>query len=320
MAHDWMLTKDELRQMRLMVWLVEEAEGDVPDPSGYYKDDELYGLARKDLLSLEARGWVRPWFSGGGALTSLSVAVESAGRSAAGTLRQTWNDRGKRRLAARTALVAWLYDQDATETMSAAVSLQGIHVSPYAAFYGDLFSVEEIDRASAWLKRHELIDGVPVAEADGPVRAYLTDAGVRCAEHFASDATAYVEAQRSQQTGQGQTVWNVNGQVQYATGDHSQQVINVGHTAEDLAVALRGLAEVVTTLGLAVQDDDLDALAEEAARDLASEQPTGEPAKRLLDRLRSVTARAGDTALTAAVTLGVNAAASDLGSLLAGMG
>lgn len=78
------------------------------------------------------------------------------------------------------------------------------------------------------MKRHELIDGPLAAEFDGPIRAYLTDAGVRCAEHFDSDATAYVEAQRHQQTEQGQTVWNVNGQVQYATGEHAQQVINVG--------------------------------------------------------------------------------------------
>lgn len=320
MAHDWMLTEDEIRQMRLMVWLVEESEGDIPDPVGFYGDDSAYELARRDVQALAARGLVRPWFSGGASLTSLSMGLEPEGRRVAASVRQMWDDRGKRRLAARTAVVAWLYDQDAIETPSASISLQGIHTSPYGTFYGDLLSGEEVDRASAWLRRHELIDGSSVAQFDGPVRAYLTDGGVRCAEQCDGDATAYVEAQRSQQTGQGQTVWNVNGQVQYATGDHARQVINVGQTADDLALALRGLAELVRRLGLSVPEDELDALAEEAARDLAGERPTGQPTKRFLDRMRAVVGRAGDTALTSAVTLGVNAAASDLTALLAGLG
>lgn len=82
----------------------------------------------------------------------------------------------------------------------------------------------------------------------GPVRLYLTDAGVTCAEDFESDAARYVDAQsRGSKSGPTVNIGNNSGPFQLG-GDHAHQVQNIGANADDLQKLVSGLAEMVRTL------------------------------------------------------------------------
>lgn len=318
---EWRLTEHETRIFRLLVWLVDQDKGNsIIDVGPFYDDDETRAnQARDDVHDLEDRGFVRPVFGGGGSLETISALVEPAGRSTAGKLRQEWRHQPARRGACRSALVAWLYEIDATETPDNAVPWDDFQATEHGSFYGDPFTEDDVDRAAGWLQRRSLIDGTNVAERQGPVTGYLMDRGVTCAEQYGCDVNAFVHA-ADMEPRVGAT-FNVNGQnVQVATGSQSQQTISIGQTAQDLAVALRGLTEMVQQLGFANGSDELDRLTEEAVADITSSQPTGEPARGLLDRLRAVASRQGNQALTTAVTLGVTAAADDVAALVAAVG
>lgn len=318
---DWRLTAHEIRLFRLLVWLVEQDNGSsITAVAPFYDNDESRAnQARDDVRDLEDRGFVRPVIGGGGCLGTISAMVEPAGRSTAGRLQREWRHQPARRAACRSALVAWLYDVDATETPNNAVTWDDFPGTEHGSFYGDRFTADELDRAAAWLQRRDLIQGTAIAERQGPITGYLTDRGVTCAEQYACDVNAFVHAADMEQ--RAGATFNVNGQnVQVATGNQSQQTITIGQTAQDLALALRGLTEMVQQLGFADDGDDLNRLTEEAVTDITSPRPTGAPARGLLERLRAVASRQGNQALTTAITLGVTAAADDVAALIAAVG
>jgi len=60
----------------------------------------------------------------------------------------------------------------------------------------ELFSEADLENAADWLRRNGLVGGATVDQALGPVRLYLSNEGVRCAEDFASDTNAYMADQR----------------------------------------------------------------------------------------------------------------------------
>jgi hypothetical protein len=320
-APAWQLTADERRLALLLVWLVEQDRGSsIIEVESFYENDEARaGQARDDVRDLEARGWAGSVFGGGGSLGSLSAMVEPAGRSAAGAIRQNWQNQPARRAASRSALVAWLYEVDAVEVPSSAVDWYGIIDTEHGHFYGDAFTAAELERAAAWLQRNDLVQGPSAAELDAPLLAYLTDRGVTCAEQYGCDVNAFKEAQDTPQRG-GHT-FNVNAHNdQMATGDQSQQTITIGQTAQDIAIALRGLGEMARELGLADDAADLDQLTEEAVADITSPNPTGRPAQRLLARVQALASRASSQAVATAVTLAVTAASDDVAALVGALG
>jgi hypothetical protein len=71
----------------------------------------------------------------------------------------------------------------------------------YGTWLAEPFLEADLDAAAAWLHRQRLIDGMTVDESQGPVRLYLTDAGVACAEEFCSDTARFVAARRTNETG-----------------------------------------------------------------------------------------------------------------------
>ena len=50
--------------------------------------------------------------------------------------------------------------------------------------------------AVGWLHRQGMVKGTIASGCEGPVRLYLTDAGVACTEEFGSDTARYLAAQR----------------------------------------------------------------------------------------------------------------------------
>lgn len=101
--------------------------------------------------------------------------------------------------------------------------------------------------------------------------------------------------------------WNVTGeQVQVATGDHAQQSINLGATAEQIGLGLQGVVEYLQRLALLrtpESQEEVRVLAAEAVADLKSDAPTGEPARRFLEWGKDCVRKGGTNATVAASTV-----------------
>lgn len=236
---DWVLSHEQSRQLRLLTWLAEQDDG-IFALGALYRGDEEAALARRDVTALGELGLVRPVTGGGPSLATVQASITAAGRARAGELTARQRDRAGRQWACRSALMAWLYDVDAVETMERSRTWDGFLADTRSTYFGDQFSEQDVDRAAAWLYRHELIDGVTVAEADGPVRAYATDEGVRCVERFDADVRQYLDAmEHAPLAPQGAPTYHVQAtNVQMATGNRSHQAMTA---ADKITAATSGL-------------------------------------------------------------------------------
>jgi hypothetical protein len=102
--------------------------------------------------------------------------------------------------------------------------------SRHGTWFAEPFTEKDLDTAAAWLQRQEMVDGITVDAAEGPVRLYLTDAGVKCAEDFGADTKSYINAQRLPGSGPTVNISSNSGPFQVA-GDHAQQVQHIGASA-----------------------------------------------------------------------------------------
>jgi CHAT domain len=228
---DWVMSHEQSRQARLLTWLAEQADG-IFELGALYGGDEEAGLAHRDVSALGELGLVRPVIGWGPSLATVQTSITSAGRARADELTARQRDRSERQWACRSVLLSWLYDIDAVETMERSKTWDGFFTDTRSTYFGDQFSRQEVDRAAAWLYRHKLIDGATVDEADGPIRAYALDEGVRCVERFDADVRRYLDLMEHAPLppqGGGPTYNFQATNVQMATGDRSHQTM----TAED---------------------------------------------------------------------------------------
>lgn len=303
----WRLPEDEARRVRLLVHLSNDArDGGIASVSEFYMGDEaLAEQARVDVFTLVDLGMVEPVMDGGGSLDGINAVVHGAAHSRAALYKQMWAERGQRRWAAREALLTWLYDQGA-ESAAGAMSWERIFTSTFGFFHGDPFTLVELDEAAGWLERKGLIGGPRVEERVGPVLAHLTDEGLTCAEDFQGDVAIY-DARRNSTAPVAPSITVSGHNVQYASGDRSSQVINVGMTPEQIVLTIQGLGELLRKIGLGLDDEDLAAAEQEALADLASEHPTGKPARRFLKRFGKVAEGAATPALAQGLIAAGNA-------------
>ncbi len=226
---DWAMSHEQSRQTRLLTWLAEQDDG-IFELGALYSGDEEAALARRDVKALGELGLVRPVTGGGPSLATVQASITPAGRARADELTARQRDRSGRQWACRSALLSWLYDVDAVETMERSKTWDGFFTDTRATYFGDQFSGQEVDRAAAWLYRHKLIDGVIGAEADGPIQSYALDEGVRCVERFDADVRRYLDAmEHAPLPTQGGPTYNVQAtNVQLATGDRSHQAMTAG--------------------------------------------------------------------------------------------
>lgn len=236
---DWVMSHEQSRQVRLLTWLAEQGDG-IFELGTLYSGDQEAGLARRDVSALGERGLVRPVIGGGPSLATVQASITSAGRARADELTTMQRDRAGRQWACRSALLSWLYDIDAVETMERSETWDGFFTDTRSTYFGDQFSRQEVDRAAAWLLRHKLIDGATIDEADEPIRAYALDAGVRCVERFDADVRRFldtVEHAPLPPQGGGPTYNVLATNVQMATGDQSHQMM----TADKMTAAMSRL-------------------------------------------------------------------------------
>jgi len=288
----------EIRQAQLIEWIILQQDGatyvpvkpfyDALPDQGANTDEtahsDLHHLGQQDLLNLAL---------GLGGIEGFHVRVTASARDLAARRRAERADRGKRRAACLTAMVDWLYSIDAVSELDQPPREQMLDSPVHGMWYGEPFTEIDLDRAAAWLFRNGFVKGVTIAEAVGPIRLYLTDTGLTCAERYDSDVDRYAEAQQKQASGFNVSFGGDNyGQV---AGDHAHQVQhNTGASADELRKQIVALAELVRALVPdAVGTDAQQEAALAAARDGAVD--------------RSVLQRFGDWAISV-VRQGANAA------------
>ena len=148
--------------------------------------DELWELDRQSLIDFAP---------GLGGIEGYDALATAQGRRFAEELQWRRADKRQRKAACRDAMVDWLYARDATSPLVQPARDRMLADPRWGTWLAEPFSADDLDAAAAWLHRQHLVEGITVDQCEGPVRLYLTDAGVACAEEFGSDTARYIAAQ-----------------------------------------------------------------------------------------------------------------------------
>lgn len=250
----WAWTNSQIRQARLVEWLAYAADEVHVEPfyaalPDWLSNDDRLG----DAKALKERGLIEYRYPVGGMVAS----VTPAGQDHAETLHTMRKDARKRRAACRDAMVAWLCSRDATSSATSPAVDQMPADPRHGVWLAEPFTSEDIDAAAAWLHEHGLVAGRKAAGRKGPLRGYLTAAGIVCAEKFDSDTRRYIDV-RNAPVSAGPTVnIGTNSGAFQVAGDQAYQVQNTGPSAEHLRELITSIAELVRQQ---VSDvDDIDA-------------------------------------------------------------
>jgi hypothetical protein len=245
-------TASEIRQAQLVEWIVpqQNAANYVPVKPFYEalsdQSANTNEIAHADLQRLGQQGLLDLALGLGG-MEAFDVRVTAEARELAEQRQAARADRSQRRTACRVAMVDWLYSVEAVSELNLPVRNLMLDSPAHGVWYGQPFTEGDIDGAAAWLFRNGYVKGITIDQAEGPVRLYLTDAGVECAERYDSDVDRYSEARRMQGSGMIVSFGGSNyGQV---AGDYAHQVQNnVGATADELRKQIVAIAELVRSL------------------------------------------------------------------------
>lgn len=309
MVADWEMTESEFRRLHLLEWLIAQPDA-VPHVGPFYSDDdEMSEKARVDVQTLADRGYVQAVLAMGG-LAGVAAMVTAGGHVAVDEVRRRRVDKQSRIWACRTSLLLWLFDQDASVDSGKTVTLERFFLTEHSLFWGDQYTIEELDRANAYLLRQGFIDGVRAAQAVGLLRAMLTDDGLQCIERFGGDVQAFQTAKEQAQ--RSSISMNVSGHnVQVAAGDSNQQTMTVTQTADEVVNAICGIAEILRFAGTAGDEDELNALVEQAVSDIRQSTPNPGGFRKFANWVRDRVNGGIDATIGAAITaslVGVEAA------------
>ncbi len=291
------LNTEEQRRLSLIEWLAVQERGLQSVEPVYEGQARSFELSRDDVRHLEAQGLVTSYFAGG-ALPQAQIT--SNGRAWVEDIQGLRENKIERRWACRTGLVQWL-DHVGADSETALKALDGFLSDVRSDFYGQAFTLEEMDAAAAWLQEKGLIDGVPIGERVGPASAHLTSRGLDCIERFGGDARQFGSA--TDQARVGDTTFNVNavGPVQIATGPGATQHIEIQEAVAQNRLAVSGLVEILKAFGVS-DAEELEPLYDDAVEALGGGEPKNEPLHRFAERAKSLAGKTGSVAATAAVS------------------
>ncbi len=172
--------------------------------------------------------------------------------------------------AAREALLKWLWACN-NENIHMP-SMKDFEASGEANFEGDPFSESEIDRASEYLYKNDLITGVMVDQCRGPVRAQITTQGEYCVEHHGGNVSDY-EQQKKQGGGTVFNIQNNTGNIAANSRDFTMNATtNNGIQVSEIVMLARALRQAAPILELPEDDAEelvatADRIENEAGRD-----------------------------------------------------
>lgn len=313
----WGWTAAQIRQARFIEWLVPQSQSATYVPVKPFYDaqpdrdaltaavvhDELRELDQRSLIDLAA---------GLGGIEGYAALATAQGRRFAEELQARRTDRRQRKEACRDAMVDWLYAQDAVSSLKQPVRDRMLDDPRRGIWLAEPFSAEDLDAAAAWLHRHLLVDGITVDQCEGPVRLYLTDAGVACAEQFGSDTVRYMAAQRQADSAAGSNTVTIHGPASgVVVGSHGvtqhagDAVQSSGGDAAALARFAEAVAQALPALALSTGDQQAaQTLTGQIVKEASEPRPDHSRLKALGGSLRAILEGAAGNAL-AAVLLGL---------------
>jgi hypothetical protein len=154
-----------------------------------------YRTALEDVNDLERRSMIELANSYGGVESLGVLSATPEARTFVENLQAARSNRQRRNSACRDAMVDWLYSGDAVRPPG--LIRDTILQDPQrGSFFAEPFSADDLDAAATWLHRQGLVGGTMINQAQGPVKLYLTDTGVRCAEEINSGTSRYVQPQQ----------------------------------------------------------------------------------------------------------------------------
>lgn len=313
----WGWSASEIRQARLAEWLAQQLEGFRPVTEFYdsLEDQRMntWDVVYGDLKVFEKQSLVTLTASMGG-IPGLQVLVNPGLHDMVEDWRSTRANRGMRRTACRDAMVHWLYSLDAVSSTKAPATLAMLNDAQHGIWFAEPFTDDDLDTAAAWLHGNGLVEGPTVEEAEGPVKLWLTDAGVTCAEHFESDAGGCVHAQQRPSSGPTVYISGGNSGPFQVAGDHAHQEQRIGTSGDELRQMITSIADLVAAVAPGAADEAAEqkAAALAAARDGAVDRPT---LKRFAEWALSVVKRGATAALVPAVTAATNDMLNEAGRL-----
>lgn len=245
-------TRSEIRQAQLLEWIIPQQNS-----SNYVGVKAFYdnALADQDADPVET-AWADLQHLGaehlldlalGGGIEGFDVRVTAEGREVAERRQAARANRTRRRAACRMAMLDWLCQQDAVSELDQPAREAMLKSSEHGVWHGQPFTEGDLDYAAAWLFRNGFVKGITTGEDAGPVRLYLTDAGLTCAERYDSNVDSYSEAQAQQAGGGFSLTVAGDNYGQMAAGHHARQEQHntAGASAEDLRRYITALQELL---------------------------------------------------------------------------
>lgn len=308
------MTQSDILRIVLLEWLLKREETGATihpniaeflgsDASLPNEDHIWRGILRQlrdeDLLTLqETLGFAGTSFS-----------LTGHGRSEIERVLVRRADPARRAMAAREAIVRWLYEQPSKE----AQDIQQFIGTTHSYYEGALFELADIDSALTYLKDRGLIDGIATWGA-GLVRPRLTSEGVDCIEQYDGSLSAYLRSSQGQ-TSSHNVVFqgNVSGQVAWGNREVAQ-AMQSGPSADDLITILSAVVASIPTFDLEdSRKQELQATAQQVGEELKSQKPDKSRLSELLERVRVVLEGAATSALAASLQVSLRLAAEKLG-------
>lgn len=177
-------------------------------------------------------------------------------------------------------------------------------------FYGEPFTVDEVNEAAKFLVEVDLIRATPVWGPD-IVRPALTALGQQCVEFHDGNVRNFLNP--PQNGGSVTYNQNINGPVtgQVAQGDTVNQTQNQGIDAATLAEIFKAMRDALSS----VEDPDDREDVSDAIRELevAVEEGDNEAIRKRAGRLERMGGRIGSTVLTTATAAGTEAVLQAVG-------
>lgn len=240
-----------------------------------------------------------------------TVALTQDGAAHVRANREAWEGLALRNRQARDALLAWLYGQQ--DHPQYFVHVQRFLSDPRSLVSGRFFSPADVDGAASYLLEKQLIRGTAVDQTNAPAMARITSRGIDCVEEGGS-VSDYVKKQPV--AGGGGYTFNAPITARnFAAGDHAHQVaMSQGMSGSELRGLMQAVIEALP--GLELQPAYASEVTTITAEVLTETEDTPRDHAKLrvaLERLRTLLAMSGKTALAAALTALIDGAFTKLG-------
>ncbi|MGN9763770.1 hypothetical protein ACTMS2_01190 [Micromonospora sp. SD12] len=294
------MTSSQVRRAQLLDWLY-DYPGDVAsivEFLGQEPDELAQNLWRGTLRALDEEGLIRLAESMG--FDGISAFITDAGRTDVEARRARRDDPARRRAAAATGLLRWLYEKDPYGEFWC--ETDRIESTDYAMFEGDRLP----RRLFRTVVDHLHAEGLLVRRYptnDRPLTAQLTRKGQECVE-AGGDVAAYVNRGKEQPANITHFHGPVSGSnVSWASERVTQTATTTGIASDELAALIQAITEALPVLGLsgeqaaAVQHN-----AEVIEGELQRSQPDKHIVRTMLMRTVDTIVGAGNSALGLVLT------------------